>query len=295
MRILLFALLLFLSHGPVVIAAPIHDAAKSGDIAELARLLAEGADENASNGLATPLFYAVQENHLEAATLLLASGARPDAPSIWGPPLIAAAHSGNVELIRLLLGKGADPNGNFKTRTALHIAAETGFFDGVKALVESGADVNAITNVGEPVLHVAKRSGHADIGDYLATHGAVTRRPPAIAPLLATADAERGQAAFIRNCNGCHFVEPGKGRKYGPDLWGVVGSARATRAEGGYSDAMLAWKGTWTFEDINVLITAPMETLPGTFMETSGVPNETDRADIIAYLNTLSDHPLPLP
>ncbi len=42
-----------------VMAGPLGNAAKAGDIAEIERLLNEGADVNES-GLASPLFYAIQ-------------------------------------------------------------------------------------------------------------------------------------------------------------------------------------------------------------------------------------------
>ncbi|TIS93861.1 cytochrome c family protein, partial [Mesorhizobium sp.] len=62
-----------------------------------------------------------------------------------------------------------------------------------------------------------------------------------------------------------------------------------------YSDALLSWEGVWTYEDLNRYLFGPMLTTPGVKMETPGVPDETERANLIAYLRTLSDKPMPLP
>lgn len=51
----------------------------------------------------------------------------------------------------------------------------------------------------------------------------------------------------------------------------------------------------WTFEDLNRFLLEPMATTPGVAMETPGVPDETERVNLIAYLRTLSDKPAPLP
>ena len=55
------------------------------------------------------------------------------------------------------------------------------------------------------------------------------------------------------------------------------------------------WGGEWTFEDLNTYVFAPMLTTPGVYMETIGVADETDRANLIAYLRTRSESPVPLP
>ena len=62
-----------------------------------------------------------------------------------------------------------------------------------------------------------------------------------------------------------------------------------------YSAGMKAKGGDWTFEDINTFITNPAAFVSGTKMTFSGVPEAAKRADILAYLRTLSDSPVPLP
>ena len=81
----------------------------------------------------------------------------------------------------------------------------------------------------------------------------------------------------------------------GPNLWGVVGRQRASEPGFNYSGAMKAKGGNWTIEDLNQFITNPRGFIPGTNMTFAGIPRGSDRADVITYLNSLSDNPAPLP
>jgi cytochrome c len=58
---------------------------------------------------------------------------------------------------------------------------------------------------------------------------------------------------------------------------------------------MKAKGGTWTFDELNKFLTNPKGYIPGTAMGFAGLPKDSERADVIAYLNTLSEHPAPLP
>lgn len=301
MRIKLLLLVAMFSFLPLAAhAAAIHDAAKKGDVAGLTAALDAGADVNASNGLATPLYYAVDGAHLEAVKLLVDRGADVNAPTTWGPALMPAVANGKIELVTLLLQKGANPNSDFKTKTALHVAAEHGYLDCVKALVEAGANVNARSSGDGAAssitpIHLAKFNGRTEVADYLMAHGVILPKPEPISARLAATDAEKGRALFSSQCSPCHFNEAGKSRKVGPNLWDVVGRDKASLSEEGYSDPLRAWEGVWTYEDLNIFLFGPMLTTPGTFMEISGVPDETERVNIIGYLRTLSNKPLPLP
>ncbi|WP_353005805.1 ankyrin repeat domain-containing protein [Mesorhizobium sp. M0976] len=298
MRGFLPFILLVLLHIPIVShAASIHDAAMKGDVAGITAALDAGAGVDESDGGATPLYLAVRGGHFAAAKLLMERGADVNAAPtpLLGPALMPALAKRRIDLINLLLDGGANPNSKRSRENALHIAVNLGCFDCVKALVEAGADVNAKTKDGKTPLHLAKFKGQREVADYLMSHGVVLPTPAPISMKLATADVEKGRTYFTRLCAGCHNAEPQGATKTGPNLWSVVGRDKASVAKMRYSDALLDWEGVWTYEDLNRYLFGPMLTTPGVYMETPGVPDETERVDLIAYLRTLSDKPIPLP
>jgi len=115
-----------------------------------------------------------------------------------------------------------------------------------------------------------------------------------IEDLLATASVEHG-AQIAKQCQICHNLQEGQGPKVGPDLYGVVGRPIASKANFHYTDALKSKGGNWTFDALNAWLTKPSAYAPGTAMTFAGLPHENQRADLIAYLNTLSQHPEPLP
>jgi len=137
-------------------------------------------------------------------------------------------------------------------------------------------------------------------GYEIATKEAQPTEKPAAAPeqpfetLLASASVERG-AQVAKQCQICHNLQKGQGPKVGPDLWGVVGRPVASVAGFNYSAALKAKGGTWTFDALNKWLLKPSADVPGTAMTFAGLPRDNQRADLIAYLDTLSDHPEPLP
>jgi cytochrome c len=125
---------------------------------------------------------------------------------------------------------------------------------------------------------------------------AVEAKP--IADLLATANVEQGAAVF-KKCQACHSGEKGGPNKVGPDLWDIVDRPVAEHEGFGYSAGMKDFsKGgaeKWTYDNLNHFITSPKKFVKGTAMGFAGLPKDEDRANVIAYLRTLSDSPKPLP
>ena len=118
--------------------------------------------------------------------------------------------------------------------------------------------------------------------------------PVNIIELLAKADTSRGQD-LIKKCTICHdFTKDGPNR-VGPNLWGIVGNKKAHRSDFAYSKALATKGGTWVYDDLYHMVHKPMEYIPGTKMNFIGFKKPQDVADVIAYLRTLSDSPVPLP
>jgi cytochrome c len=115
-----------------------------------------------------------------------------------------------------------------------------------------------------------------------------------IEKLLQTASVEKGAAA-AKKCAACHTFEKGGPNRVGPNLFGIVERARASEAGFNYSAAMKAKGGKWSYDDLNKFIANPKGFVPGTAMGFAGIPKDSERADVIDYLHTLADSPVPLP
>jgi cytochrome c len=119
---------------------------------------------------------------------------------------------------------------------------------------------------------------------------------PTIAQALATADPAAGQKVFAK-CASCHTAEQGGANGIGPNLYGTVGEPIG-KGKGGFafSDALSSHGGNWDFDSLNAWLTSPKAFAPGTKMSFAGLGKVEDRANVIAYLNSLgSNLPLPKP
>lgn len=105
--------------------------------------------------------------------------------------------------------------------------------------------------------------------------------------VLASADVAKGERVF-RKCSACHKVEQGANAT-GPYLYGIVGRAKASADGFAYSSALSAMEGDWTVENLNAFLEKPSAYVSGTSMSFAGLNKVEDRADVIAYLQSLGN------
>lgn len=275
-----FALIILVATPDSLASEPIHDAAASGDIEAVRRLLDNGTPVDqfdTTDGFGRPttaLYKATMAGRTEVVELLLDAGADPtlranDSRSVLNPMQVAAKF-GRIEILQMFLDRGADPNAPGKEATPLHNALKTEKDDIVRLLIKSGASERF--------------------------------EQPSIAARVATGDPERGHEVFVSTCQYCHRLPKADDRPTGRDriasLWDIVGRDIASLDGAIYSDALTEVEGTWTYDRLNSFIALPGGFIPGTIMEyylDYTPPDEQSRIDLISYLRTMSNDPEPLP
>ena len=129
-----------------------------------------------------------------------------------------------------------------------------------------------------------------------ASEKSVKKEAPDVALLLSKADAAHGKLLF-KKCLTCHKIEKGSGSAIGPNLYGIIENHKAHLGSAfSYSKAMSALKDQkWTFSDLFHFIHKPQKFVPKTRMSFAGISKYSDVADVIAYVQTQADTPVPFP
>jgi cytochrome c len=166
------------------------------------------------------------------------------------------------------------------------------------AVLATGLGLVALNIAAEAIFaphHPAKPGFEIDVKKEAAT-GPTEKAAPEepIEKILANASVDRGMTV-AKQCQTCHSFQKGGPNGIGPNLYGILGRPKGSEAGFTYSDAMKAKGGEWTIDDLNKFLANPKEFVPGTKMTFPGLPRANQRADVIAYLNTLADNPKPLP
>ncbi|MFZ1680960.1 MAG: cytochrome c family protein, partial [Rhizobiaceae bacterium] len=105
-------------------------------------------------------------------------------------------------------------------------------------------------------------------------------------------------ATVFKKCASCHTVDNGGANKVGPNLWNIVNRPVASHEGFAYSAPMKAFAEggkTWDYESLSQFTLAPKGLVKGTAMGFAGLKKIDERANLIAYLRSLSDAPAPLP
>jgi cytochrome c len=148
--------------------------------------------------------------------------------------------------------------------------------------------------VGQQLVHVERPHESAiQIGDLAAAQP--TQAPAAaaaplepIVPLLASANVQNGQTVAQRLCASCHSFNEGGRNGVGPNLYGIIGAPHGKADGFSYSAALKGKQGPWSYEDMNAWLLKPNTYAPGTRMAFAGINNTQQRADVIAYLKSIS-------
>lgn len=141
----------------------------------------------------------------------------------------------------------------------------------------------------EPVYVVAGVSG----GE--AQEVAAVEEIDDVAGMMAEADAAAGEK-IAKKCTSCHTFEKGGPNKIGPNLWDVVNRQVASKGDFSYSATLAGMSGQrWSYHDLNEFLKKPKDYAPGTKMSFAGLKKVEDRANVLAFLRTLSDNPAPPP
>jgi cytochrome c len=111
---------------------------------------------------------------------------------------------------------------------------------------------------------------------------------------LAAADPANGQVVFNRICAVCHTANEGGPARVGPNLWNIMGREHTSMPGFNYSPALKGKSGPWTYEEMYTWLANPAQFAPGNRMGI-GVADAKQRADVIAYLRSLSNDPKPFP
>lgn len=166
------------------------------------------------------------------------------------------------------------------------------------AVLATGLLVLGLKNIGAELFHAEspEKPGYAiEVSATTPTGGGAAPVAVPLPVLLAKADKEKGLAA-VKACAACHDFTKGGPNKVGPNLWDIVGRKMGTAPGFAYSDSFKAMGDKpWDFEALNKWLNAPKEFIPGTKMAFGGLHKDEDRADVLAYLDSLSDSPKPLP
>ena len=161
------------------------------------------------------------------------------------------------------------------------------------AILTAGVTFGAAGLIGRLIVHPTPLMESAiQIGEPAPVQAIAAIAAPAlepIAPLLAAANVQAGQQLAQRQCASCHSFNEGGRSGVGPNLYAIVGAKHAHAAGFNYSAAIRAMADKpWTYEELNAWLANPRAYAPGNKMTYAGLASVQSRADLIAYLRSIS-------
>ena len=149
-------------------------------------------------------------------------------------------------------------------------------------LIQWGAEITYHSNHQE----IQTASYYLEIESDVEEVGEVKEEVPFI-EMVAVADVGKGKKVFGK-CKACHKLEKGANGT-GPYLYGILGREIAAVENYNYSSALASMSGIWSEDELSAFLLKPSKYAPGTKMSYAGLSPVKDRANLVAYLKTISD------
>lgn len=149
----------------------------------------------------------------------------------------------------------------------------------------------------KPEVNPEKRGFQIEVAENADAGGAAETKdegPVNILAYMSAADAAAGEG-LVKKCTACHGFDKGGAHKIGPNLYGILGRDIASASGFAYSDGLKSLPGNWGFQQLSEFLTKPKDYAPGTKMVFAGLKKPEQRANLIAYLRSLSDSPVAIP
>jgi cytochrome c len=141
------------------------------------------------------------------------------------------------------------------------------------------ADAQARADLIAFLTQLADRTGIAGLGTT------------DIAAQIDQANSALGETFATARCGGCHRFGENDEPFVGPNLFNVVGRVVGGDPQFSYSPALEALNRDgeiWSLESLDAFLRSPSVAIPGTRMGFTGIPGASDRANVIAFLRSLS-------